>query len=279
MNDDKPDVTDLGEIDGPSPVDDNALPSPASGDQRQLEDEETSAVEAWLIRVGALGRRYILNPVEAPFKTVWRRHRNWIWVTLLVLVVALVAMLTVGPWGPRARHQRLQTQSVAVFSAFMTDWVAAEAASWEIGYGPTFFDQYLAEPAGHAADEMFTILRIGNNISAVGVPYFAITRWAPLQDSVGHADAATGMTVCWVQGNLVTSTRLKSREPVTTGPSPTAHVWDVFFKVTQGDRPDQDRGDIRVHAPVCSHESTILGLYGPDGRRQVVCADDWVGTK
>jgi len=184
--------------------------------------------------MGALGRRYVLNPVEAPFKTVWRRHRSWIWVTLLVLVLALVVMLTVGPWGPRARHQRLQTQSAEVFSAFMTDWVAAEAQNWEIGYGPAFFDQYLTEPAGHHADEMFTILWMGNNISAVGVPYFAITRWAPLQDPVGHPDAATGMTVCWVQGNLITSTRLLSQKPVTTGPGPTAHAWNVFFKVTQG---------------------------------------------
>jgi len=153
---------------------------------------------------------------------------------LIVLVVALAAMLTVGPWGPKARQERVQNQSVAVFNGFMNDWVTGESPNQAIGYVPAFFDQFLAQPANEKAYSILTNLWGQNTIDTAGVPYFAITKWVPLNDPVAHSDAAFGMTTCWVQGNLVTTPRLGSQNQGVTGPSPTAHVWNVFFKVTQG---------------------------------------------
>ena len=41
--------------------------------------------------------------------------------------------------------------------------------------------------------------------------------------------AVVGLTVCWVQGNLVTTTIDVAGNRTVTGPGPTGHVTQVFF--------------------------------------------------
>jgi len=146
----------------------------------------------------------------------------------------VVSLFTVGPFDSAARQQRLQDRALGVFTAAMTAWVADEANSRPATYTLDYLDPYLADPARGTMDgregQMWGYDR---GVVAVGVPYFAVTRSARLVDPLGHADASMGLTVCWVQGNLKIITPQGYSTSV-TGPGPTAHVDQVFFKTTTG---------------------------------------------
>jgi len=168
------------------------------------------------------------------------QFRRWRWVLISglgVAVAAAVLLWAVGPFAPAARQHRLQDQALAVYTAMMTDWVADEPNNWEnnLPQMPLYYDTYLVDPAW--THQMVTHTRLsdfGGTVTAVGSPYFTVTRWAPLADPGGHGDALVGLTVCWVQGNLITTTIDVAGNKTVTGPGPTGQVTQVFFQNTIG---------------------------------------------
>jgi len=143
----------------------------------------------------------------------------------------VVSLFTVGPFDSAARQQRLQDRALGVFTAAMTAWVADEANSWSDTYTSDYLDPYLAYPARGTIDMRETRMWTGGGVATAGVPYFAVTRSARLIDPVNHADASIGLTVCWVQGNLIITQPYSGS---VIGPGPTAHVDQVFFKTMTG---------------------------------------------
>jgi len=163
--------------------------------------------------------------------------KRWVLLGALVVVVVVAVLLwTVGPLSPSTRQHRLQTQALAVYTAMMTDWVADEPNDWGNRPAvPSFYNEYLVDPAWtERAVTQDRLRNFGGSVASAGVPYFAVAGWAPLSDPVGHGDALVGLTVCWVQGNLVTTTIDVAGNKTVTGPGPTGHVTRVFFQNTVG---------------------------------------------
>jgi len=162
----------------------------------------------------------------------------------LVVVAVFASLFTFGPLGPAARQQRLQNKAVALYTAMMTDWVKDEPNTWTAGAPtPEWYDEYLVDPAW--GGQMAAHSRLsgdGASVTSVGAPYFTVTKWAALADA-NHTDALVGLTVCWVQGNLVTRT-VFPQQPA-TGPGPTGHVAQVFFKNSRG--KDGSRSALRIY--------------------------------
>jgi len=154
---------------------------------------------------------------------------------VVVVLAILVSLFTFGPLGPSARQQRLQDRALGIYTAMMTAWVADEPNDWPAGHVDDYLDPYLADPA-RGTMEMARIGVVGYGGSAVasGTPYFAVTRSARLVDPTDHGDASIGLTICWVQGNLAV-TKVHVNDQVTvTGPGPSGHVAQVFFRTTSG---------------------------------------------
>jgi len=165
----------------------------------------------------------------------------------LVVVAVFASLFTFGPLGTAARQQRLQNKAMMLYTAMMTDWVKDEpTGDWPVQAPmPDYYDYYLIDPAwGGRLVAHDQLTDGGGFVVAAGNPYFLVTRWAPLSDT-GHTDALVGLTVCWVQGNLVTTTVDPLNRQTVTGPGPTGHVAQVFFKNSRG--KDGSRSALRIY--------------------------------
>jgi len=178
-----------------------------------------------------------------------RRGHKPFWIGLIALVAAAVAasLFTFGPLSSAARQRRLQTQAVSLYTAMMTDWVEDEPNGDHPVQTPmpAWYDTYLIDPAWGGRMVVHNQLTDGGgSVVAAGTPYFAVTRWAPLSDP-DHTDALVGLTVCWVQGNLVTTKVGLQNQRTVTGPGPTGHAAQVFFKMSKG--KDGSRSALRIY--------------------------------
>ena len=169
------------------------------------------------------------------------RTKQWRWVVpvaAVVVLAVLVSLFTFGPLGPSVRQQRLQDRALGLYTAMMTAWVADEPNDWPAGHVADYLDPYLADPA-RGTMEMAHIRQFytGDSFAAVaasGTPYFAVTRSARLVDPAEHANASIGLTVCWVQGNLTVTKAYSNGLVTVSGPGPSGHVAQVFFRTTSG---------------------------------------------
>ena len=176
------------------------------------------------------------NDDASPARKWLGRLPRWVVPVASVVVLAvLVSLFTFGPLGPSARQRRLQDRALGLYTAMMTAWVADEPNDWPAGYVADYLDPYLADPArGTMEMARIGVVGYGGSVVASGTPYFAVTRSARLVDPAEHANASIGLTICWVQGNL-TVTKVAVNDLVTvSGPGPSGHVAQVFFRTTSG---------------------------------------------
>jgi len=169
----------------------------------------------------------------------WRKLAIGLGV-LIVLAAALVSLM-VTTWAPSMRR----THALKLYSDYMTLYTADMTAGWD--GDPAYFSDYLVDPAWQAQAIMHDQLyRGGGSVTPVGTPYFAVTKWAPLDDPVGHPDATVGLTVCYVQGNLVVVKSSLPEFSTSTGPEPIGHAIQVFFKYSKG-RGDNPQVRLRIY--------------------------------
>ena len=176
------------------------------------------------------------NDDTQPVRKRLGRLPRWVVPVASVVVLAvLVSLFTFGPLGPSARQRRLQDRALGLYTAMMTAWVADEPNDWPAGYVTDYLDPYLADPARGTMD-MAHIRQFGprDSVVASGTPYFAVTRSARLVDPTEHANASIGLTICWVQGNLTVTKAYSNGQVTVTGPGPSGHVAQVFFKTSAG---------------------------------------------
>jgi len=160
---------------------------------------------------------------------------------VIVVLIAVLVSLIVHPLGASMRR----AQAVKLYTDYMTLYTADMTSEWD--EDPAYFGTYLVDPAWEGQALMHDRLgRNGGSVTAVGTPYFAVTKWALLDDPVGHPDASVGLTVCYVQGNLLV-VKIPGRElSQSTGPGPTGHVAQIFFKYSKG-RGDNPQVRLRIY--------------------------------
>jgi len=179
-------------------------------------------------------------------KTHWCR----IVVGLDVIGVLIAALLSLSftPVGASMRQSealKLYTDYMTLYTADMTNDWESNPAYWD--NSPAYLYEYLIDPALVGARMLHSKLYDpGDSVTAVGTPYFAVTKWAPLSDPVDHPDAAAGLTVCYVQGNLMVVDSILPNYSTSTGPGPTGHVVQVFFKYSKG-QVDDPRVRLRIY--------------------------------
>jgi len=157
------------------------------------------------------------------------------------VLIAILFSLVFTPVGASMR----QSDALKLYTDYMTLYTADMVNDWD--QPPEYLNEYLIDPAQVGARIVHSKLYgPGDSVTAVGTPYFTVTKWAPLDDPVGHPDASVGLTVCYVQGNLVIVNSPAPNFSTSTGPGPTGHAIQVFFKYSKGQVDDQ-RVRLRIY--------------------------------